>query len=103
MDSTWSKVVHAIASKDGHLAKHGSCNTAKVAAYLEPGSETYVICIYCEDSWDKKAVGEVLEIIVKDLRIRPNSYKVRAISSMGGVMLLTVRAVPVRRQVCRSL
>lgn len=78
IDAYWAKIVYAVGAKDGALAKHSSCNTAKVAASPDDGGgQTYVICIYCDDSWDKKAVGEVLEILVKELKLVPSAYKVR--------------------------
>lgn len=76
IDAYWAKIVYAVGAKDGALAKHSSCNTAKVAASPDDGGgQTYVICIYCDDSWDKKAVGEVLEILVKELKLVPSAYK----------------------------
>ena len=29
-----------------------------------------------DDSWDKKVVGDALKIIVNDLKLKPNSFKV---------------------------
>lgn len=50
VDRDWKKLVYAMASKDGALAKHPKCNIAKVAGAPETGSEQFAICVYVDDS-----------------------------------------------------
>ncbi|KAM0746795.1 hypothetical protein T439DRAFT_329493 [Meredithblackwellia eburnea MCA 4105] len=91
VDATWSKVVHSLTSADGALHKHAKCNVAKVAANThnpEAGGGSadhpiYCICVYVDDSWDKKAVGEVFEILVKELKLHSQSYKCDANTILG--------------------
>ncbi|KAK4702276.1 hypothetical protein P7C70_g3951, partial [Phenoliferia sp. Uapishka_3] len=85
VDSTWSKIVHSLSSSTGALYKAGGgawCQTAKVSSDLGD-SKTYVICVYVTDSWNKEAVEGVLRILVKDLGLRPTSYKCDANTIIG--------------------
>lgn len=34
-----------------------------------------VICVYCDDSWDREAVGKVFKVLVEDLNLVSGAYK----------------------------
>lgn len=34
-----------------------------------------VICVYCDNSWDKEAVGRVFKVLVQDLSLVSGAYK----------------------------
>ncbi|KAK4055047.1 hypothetical protein OIO90_003388 [Microbotryomycetes sp. JL221] len=74
VDGTWAKVVRAIAGQDGVLAQTEACHVAKVSTVVQ-GEGPFVICIYCDDSWDKEAVGKVMRVLVQELGLLPSAYK----------------------------
>lgn len=39
-----------------------------------------MICVYCDDSWDREAVGKVFKVLVEELNLVSSAYKV---SSLG--------------------
>ncbi|GAA6057220.1 hypothetical protein JCM3770_003267 [Rhodotorula araucariae] len=82
VDSTWNKLVHAIADPDGVLAKTGVVHCAKVAT-LPNDRSSYVICVYVDDSWDDEAVGDVFKVLVKDLSMTSQAYKPDALTILG--------------------
>lgn len=94
VDILWSKIVKAVAVDDGALVKTGAVHSAKVSTTPgdsgcvpslpthfrcadEEGNSSYVICVYCDDSWDKEAVGKVFKTLVEDLNCVSSAYKVR--------------------------
>lgn len=40
-----------------------------------------VICVYCDDSWDREAVGKVFKVLVEDLNLVSGAYKVSFLRS----------------------
>ncbi|BGP49542.1 hypothetical protein JCM10450v2_005434 [Rhodotorula kratochvilovae] len=85
VDFVWSKLVHAIAEADGVLAKTGAVHCAKVATVLKGDGErsSYVVCVYVDDSWDEKAVGDAFKVLVKDLSMTSQAYKPDALTLLG--------------------
>ncbi|BGP25805.1 translation Initiation factor eIF-4e-like domain protein [Rhodotorula toruloides] len=82
VDILWSKIVKALAVEDGVLAQTGAVHTAKVST--TPGdSGSYVICVYCDDSWDKETVGKVFKTLVEDLNCVSSAYKIDAFTILG--------------------
>ncbi|GAA6028644.1 hypothetical protein JCM8097_007326 [Rhodosporidiobolus ruineniae] len=81
IDSVWAKIVRAIALKDGPLAKAG-VNTAKVSTSLGDGPN-YVICVYCNDSWDEAGVAKVFKTLVSELHLISSAYKCDANTILG--------------------
>ncbi|BGP56494.1 hypothetical protein JCM8202v2_004115 [Rhodotorula sphaerocarpa] len=63
IDAVWSKIFKAVALADGALIKTGAVHCAKTA-YTR---KDRVICVYCDNSWDKEAVGRVFRVLVEDL------------------------------------
>ncbi|GAA5832230.1 hypothetical protein JCM5353_008206 [Sporobolomyces roseus] len=82
VDYQWSKIVKALADADGPLAKTGFVKSAKVAPIALEG-ETQLICVYVEDSWDKKAVGKVFETLLEDLQLSSSAFKCDANTILG--------------------
>ncbi|GAA5846337.1 hypothetical protein JCM9279_001331 [Rhodotorula babjevae] len=87
VDFVWSKIVHAVVDKDGPLAKTGTVHCAKVATTPLGGDgdrgSTHVICVYCDDSFDEEAVGNVFKVLVKDLGQVSQSYKPDVLTVLG--------------------
>ncbi|GAA5941975.1 hypothetical protein JCM3775_004304 [Rhodotorula graminis] len=83
VDFVWSKIVHAVADKDGPLAKTGAVHCAKVATTPMGERSTHVICIYCDDSWDEQAAGDVFKVLVRDLGQVSGSYKPDVLTVLG--------------------
>ncbi|SGZ13095.1 BQ5605_C028g10548 [Microbotryum silenes-dioicae] len=82
VDAIWAKVVNAIAKPDGALAKTGIVHTAKVSTHAEEG-QGYVICIYCDDSWDRDGVGKAFKCLVRELGLVSSAYKSDANTLLG--------------------
>ncbi|GAA5895526.1 uncharacterized protein JCM6883_001535 [Sporobolomyces salmoneus] len=82
VDSTWSKIVKALADADGVLAKTGVIRTAKVAPIAREG-EAQLICVYVNDSWDKEAVGKAFKCLVEELKLVSTAYKCDAFTILG--------------------
>lgn len=78
IDNLWSRI--ALSFESGALSALEGCKTAKVATSNE-GIGPYVICVYCEDSWDKEAVGNVFRALVTDCELVSKAYKVDALVS----------------------
>ncbi|GJN90261.1 hypothetical protein Rhopal_003262-T1 [Rhodotorula paludigena] len=83
VDMSWSKIVHALAEDDGALAKTGVVKTAKVSSKPGDGGKSFVICVYCRDSWDKDGVGKAFKTLVKDLNLISTAYKCDANTIAG--------------------
>ncbi|KAM0791745.1 hypothetical protein ACM66B_004012 [Microbotryomycetes sp. NB124-2] len=87
VDSTWAKVVNAIATEDGALAKTGHVHFAKAATAPTPtkgdAPPIWVICVYCDNSFDKEAVGTVFRTLVNDLGLVSSAYKTDANTILG--------------------
>lgn len=85
VDFTWSKLVRAIADEDGALAKTGHVHTAKVATTpkIEGERSSFVVCVYCDDSYDEDAVGDVFKVLVKDLSMTSQSFKPDVLTLLG--------------------
>ncbi|SCV73417.1 BQ2448_7343 [Microbotryum intermedium] len=108
VDAIWAKLVNAIAKPDGALAKTGSVHTAKVSTHAEEGQSVtfvprasafsyeterwillrtlrrgYVICVYCDDSWDRDGVGKAFKCLVRDLGLISSAYKSDANTLLG--------------------
>ncbi|KAL8290467.1 hypothetical protein RQP46_002725 [Phenoliferia psychrophenolica] len=82
VDEFWEKIVEAIASADGPLAKFGRVPTAKVSTSLTKGP-LHCICVYVDNSWDRAAVEGALKILVGDLGLKPTIFKCDAITRLG--------------------
>lgn len=76
VDAIWSKLVHAIGSPNGLLATSG-CRTIKVSPALDGGQDTHIICVYCDDSYDRMAIAKVAKVLAEDLELGSGlAYKV---------------------------
>ncbi len=81
VDEIWSKIAHAIGDRDGILAS--SCSVAKVSPtaqfpYPQAKEGTHLICIYCDDSYNRGEVAKVAKLLSEDLGFGPKlAYKVR--------------------------
>ncbi|GAA5990788.1 hypothetical protein JCM5350_004645 [Sporobolomyces pararoseus] len=82
VDQTWSKIVKALADADGVLAQTGVVKTAKVAPIAQNG-EAQLICVYVNDSWNKRAVGRAFNCLVNDLQLVSSAYKCDAFTILG--------------------
>ncbi|GAA5907885.1 hypothetical protein JCM8208_001976 [Rhodotorula glutinis] len=85
VDFVWSKIVHAIVDEDGPLAKTGAVHCAKVATTPmgDGDRSSHVICVYCDDSFDEQAVGDVFKVLVNDLGQVSSSYKPDVLTVLG--------------------
>lgn len=85
VDFVWSLIVKAIVDEDGPLAKTGAVHCAKVATTpMGDGDRSaHVICVYCDDSYDEEAVGNVFKVLVKDLGQVSQSYKPDVLTHLG--------------------
>ncbi|GAA6015780.1 hypothetical protein JCM10207_008792 [Rhodosporidiobolus poonsookiae] len=83
VDLTWAKIVKAIALEEGPLAKTGAVHCAKVASTPGDGGDQHVICVYCDDSWDKDAVAKVFKTLVTELSLVSSAYKADANTIIG--------------------
>ncbi|KAK9898384.1 hypothetical protein P389DRAFT_33108 [Cystobasidium minutum MCA 4210] len=76
VDALWTKIAKAIILEDGPL--RGKVFIAKVSTY-QPGDgekpAVHVICVYCEDSWNRDLVGDAFKTLVKEVGVVPGSYK----------------------------
>ena len=75
VDHLWAKIAAAVTTSGGVLEKSAAA-VAKVSASLQETGGNYVICLYCNDSWNKKQVEEVFRICVEELGVVPPNYKV---------------------------
>lgn len=75
VDALWAKLATAVAATDGALA-HSAAAVAKVSTHLQETGGNYVICLYCNDSWDKQQVESVFRTCVDELGVVPPTYKV---------------------------
>lgn len=75
VDTLWAKVATAVAGSDGALANSAAA-VAKVSTHLQETGGNYVICLYCNDSWDKQQEEGVFETCVNELGIVPPTFKV---------------------------
>ncbi|GAA5993641.1 hypothetical protein JCM10908_000656 [Rhodotorula pacifica] len=82
IDITWSKIVKALVVDGGVLAETGVVHTAKVSCTPGDGG-TWVICVYCDNSWDREAVGKVFKVLVEDLNLVSGAYKCDANTLLG--------------------
>ncbi|GAA5903611.1 hypothetical protein JCM5296_001370 [Sporobolomyces johnsonii] len=82
VDSVWGRIVNELAAVDGALAQTGAVHCAKVSSVAEEGGN-YVICVYCDDSWDKDGVATAFKALVQKLRLVSAAYKCDANTILG--------------------
>ncbi|GAA5972119.1 hypothetical protein JCM11641_002505 [Rhodosporidiobolus odoratus] len=82
IDFTWSKIVKALALPEGSLAKTGSVHTAKVSSTASNGEQS-VICVYCDDSWDREGVEKAFRALVHEEGLVSSAYKCDANTLLG--------------------
>ncbi|GAA6064080.1 hypothetical protein JCM10212_002722 [Sporobolomyces blumeae] len=83
VDAIWSKIVRALADRDGALAKTGVVTAAKVAPIPSEEGGPQVICVYAADSWNREAVGKAFKALVEGLELVSTSYKCDAFTILG--------------------
>ncbi|KAL7007783.1 hypothetical protein EMMF5_002430 [Cystobasidiomycetes sp. EMM_F5] len=81
IDPVWEKIARAIVEPEGVL--RGKAISAKTSPYQLQEKPTHVICVYIADSWDKKIVGDVFEILVRKLGLVSNAYKADVYTAAG--------------------
>lgn len=51
---------------------------------------SWVICVYCDDSWARDDVGKVLQVLARDLHLHVSAYKTDANVSATRRFLIAV-------------
>lgn len=52
--------------------------TLTIPELIPLSHRSYVICVYCDDSWSKDDVGRVLQVLIRDLGLTVSAYKTDA-------------------------
>ena len=71
----WDVLVKDLAAGDDSKLAAGGVKVTKISA--SPTSDVYICCVYCENSYDKGAVGKVLDVLLKNFDGSPTGFKVR--------------------------
>ncbi|GAA6015783.1 hypothetical protein JCM10207_008793 [Rhodosporidiobolus poonsookiae] len=82
VDGVWAKAVRLFAYSDSPLAATGAVDTIKVSPVAGKDGR-HLICIYTKDCYNEVAVEKVLEVILKQLRVKPTGYKPDIYTRLG--------------------
>jgi len=77
----WDVLVKDLAAGDDSKLAAGGVKVTKISA--SPTSDVYICCVYCENSYDKGAVGKVLDVLLKNFDGSPTGFKTDAFTILG--------------------
>lgn len=69
---------------NGELSRLPFVRTAKIASQTTPDKPLRLLCIYCDNSYDRAQLEQCLRVLVGALQMgRPSSYKADAFTLLG--------------------